>query len=307
MTVRGDSTTSGAARITLVGVGDWGCERLKECHPDVRALARMVAAHTDPLVLANCRADSLVCLEELRSRPERSGVEDPHSGYARLQEELAEPDLVLVLGRADDTASIELMSDVARTCMAVGEIVVPICPVSSAGEAHLWKVDQLDLSRWPALNLIVSIPDLLNADEVLAATCQSLCSIIMIPSVIGVDYADVRQVLGQPGGAFAALAMASGPNRAVHATQEAMKQLFVREWLSLARAVLVVITAGEDLTLEEFSTVGEWIQRHVSPNATVVIAVVHDKACDKTGLHKLTLMATGLGDKVGHSRNSATT
>lgn len=298
-----NSSTSGTARITLVGVGDWGCERLKECHPDVRALARLVAVHTDPLVLANCRADALVCLEELRSRPERSGAEDPHSGYARLQEELEGPDLVLVLGRADDTANIELMSDVTRTCMAVGEIVVPVCPVSAAGEAYLWSVDALDLSRWPALKLIVSIPDLLNADEVLAATCQSLCSIIMIPSVIGVDYADVRQVLAEPGGAFAALAMASGANRAIHATREAMKQFFVREWLSLARAVLVVITAGEDLKLEEFSTVGEWIQRHVSPTATVVIGVAYDKACDKNGLLKVTLVITGIGEGLDASTN----
>lgn len=301
-----ESKTSGAAQITIVGVGDWGCERLQGAHPDVRALAQLVAVHTDPLVLANCRADSLFCLEEVRARPEFSGVEDPHSGYARLQAVVTGSDLILVIGRADDAAQLELVSDVTRSCLPVAEIVVPVCPVSSVGELRLWSVDEFGHSRWPALKMILSIPDLIDADEVVATLCQSLCGIILTPSVIGVDYADVRLVLEEPGGAVVALEAASGIDRADQASRQLMNRASVTERLISALAVLVVITAGEDMTLQEFSIVGEWVSRYVSPSATVIIGVIYDKACDKTGLLKLTLVAAGLGERAGDTTFSKT-
>lgn len=67
--------------------------------------------------------------------------------------------------------------------------------------------------------------------------------------------------------------------------------------LSCARAVLAVIIAGDDLAIEEFTSVGEWICRYVSAVATVVMGVVHDELLDGAEM-KILLVVTGIGDSL---------
>ncbi|UMX64126.1 hypothetical protein MJ588_05115 [Klebsiella pneumoniae] len=63
--------------------------------------------------------------------------------------------------------------------------------------------------------------------------------------------------------------------------------------LSGARGVLVNITAGFDLRLDEFETVGNTIRAAASDNATVVIGTSLDP--DTNDELRVTVVATGIG------------
>ena len=292
MSQQKDGAMLACAQISIVGVGDWGCKRLDEIPQDVVSLARLVAVHTDPLVLSGCRAPTLVCLEEGRSRPDPSGT-DPHSGYARLQEAVAGSDLILVLGNPDSEALQELVSDVARSCLSVGTVVAPVCPASSTGEQPLWGVDRFGFPQWHTVKMILSIPNMTDTGEVVAALCQALYGVILVPSVVGVDFADVRTVLDEAGLAFVALGKAKGVNRAHEASTALLETTGLSRELSCARAVLAVIIVGDDLAIEEFTSVGEWICRYVSADATVVMGVVLDESIEELGM-KVLMVATGI-------------
>lgn len=292
MSQQKDGAMLACAQISIVGVGDWGCKRLDEIPQDVVSLARLVAVHTDPLVLSGCRAPTLVCLEEGRSRPDPSGT-DPHSGYARLQEAVAGSDLILVLGNPDSDALQELVSDVVRSCLAVGTVVAPVCPASSTGEQLLWGVDRFGFPQWHTVKMILSIPNMTDAGEVVAALCQALYGVILVPSVVGVDFADVRTVLDEAGLAFVALGKAKGVNRAYDTASALLETTGLARGLASARAVLAVIIAGDDLAIEEFTAVGEWICRYVSADATVVMGVVLDESIEELGM-KVLMVATGI-------------
>ncbi len=88
--------------------------------------------------------------------------------------------------------------------------------------------------------------------------------------------------------------IATGENRAREAAERAIKSPLLEDInLQGARGILVNITAGADLSLGEFSEVGNTIEEFASDSATVVVGTVIDPEM-KDEL-KVTVVATGLG------------
>ena len=104
------------------------------------------------------------------------------------------------------------------------------------------------------------------ANDVLKGAVQGIAELITRPGLMNVDFADVRTVMSEMGYAM----MGSG-----------------------ARGVLVNITAGFDLRLDEFETVGNTIRAFASDNATVVIGTSLDP--DMNDELRVTVVATGIG------------
>ena len=90
---------------------------------------------------------------------------------------------------------------------------------------------------------------------------------------------------------------ASGPNRAREATEAAIRNPLLEDVnLQGARGILVNITAGPDLSLGEYSDVGNIIEQFASEHATVKVGTVID-ADMRDELH-VTVVATGLGARL---------
>jgi cell division protein FtsZ len=90
---------------------------------------------------------------------------------------------------------------------------------------------------------------------------------------------------------------ASGPNRAREATEAAIRNPLLEDVnLQGARGILVNITAGPDLSLGEYSDVGNIIEQFASEHATVKVGTVIDPDM-RDELH-VTVVATGLGAKI---------
>ncbi len=111
---------------------------------------------------------------------------------------------------------------------------------------------------------------------------------------MNVDFADVRTVMSEMGYAMMGSGVASGEDRAEEAAEMAISSPLLEDIdLSGARGVLVNITAGFDLRLDEFETVGNTIRAFASDNATVVIGTSLDP--DMNDELRVAVVATGIG------------
>ena len=132
-----------------------------------------------------------------------------------------------------------------------------------------------------------------EANDVLKGAVQGISDLIIRPGMINVDFADVRTVMSEMGTSMMGTGTARGENRAVEAAEAAVRSPLLEDVdLMGARGILVNITAGLDLSLGEFSDVGQVIEEFASDNATVVVGTVIDP--EMVDDIKVTVVATGL-------------
>ena len=132
------------------------------------------------------------------------------------------------------------------------------------------------------------------ANDVLKGAVQGIAELITRPGLMNVDFADVRTVMSEMGYAMMGSGVSSGEDRAEEAAEMAISSPLLEDIdLSGARGVLVNITAGFDLRLDEFETVGNTIRAFASDNATVVIGTSLDP--DMNDELRVTVVATGIG------------
>jgi cell division protein FtsZ len=134
------------------------------------------------------------------------------------------------------------------------------------------------------------------ANDVLHGAVQGIAELITRPGMINVDFADVRTVMSEKGRAMMGSGRAVGEDRARKAAEAAIACPLLEDVnLSGARGILVNVTAGPDLGMEEFAQVGEAIGEFASENALVVIGTTLDEEV-KDEL-RVTVVATGLGQE----------
>lgn len=132
------------------------------------------------------------------------------------------------------------------------------------------------------------------ANDVLRGAVQGIAELITRPGLMNVDFADVRTVMSEMGYAMMGSGVARGEDRAEEAAEMAISSPLLEDIdLSGARGVLVNITAGFDLRLDEFETVGNTIRAFASDNATVVIGTSLDPEMNDE--LRVTVVATGIG------------
>ena len=137
------------------------------------------------------------------------------------------------------------------------------------------------------------------ANNVLLNAVKGISEIINCRGLINVDFADVRTVMSEMGMAMMGSGMASGEDRAKKAAQAAVHSPLMEDVdLNGAKGVLVNVTAGSNLKLQEFHEVGNTVQEFASENANVVLGTVIDDSIDDE--IRVTVVATGLEtDRLG--------
>jgi cell division protein FtsZ len=133
-----------------------------------------------------------------------------------------------------------------------------------------------------------------HANDVLKNAVGGIAEIINVPGHVNVDFEDVRTVMGEPGKAMMGTALASGPDRARIAAEQAVAcPLLEGIDLSGAKGVLVLITAAKgSLKLSESKLAMNTIRAYASPDAHVIYGTAYD---DELGENiRVTVVATGL-------------
>lgn len=132
------------------------------------------------------------------------------------------------------------------------------------------------------------------ADDVLHNACAGIAEIINVEGNVNVDFEDVKTIMGEQGQAMLGTAVASGPDRAKIAAEQAVAcPLLEGVNLNGARGVLVNITATSSLKMKETRAIMDHISSFASPEATVIFGTAYD---DSMGDNlRVTVVATGLG------------
>lgn len=143
-----------------------------------------------------------------------------------------------------------------------------------------------------------------HANDVLKNAVGGIAEIINVPGHVNVDFEDVRTVMGEPGKAMMGTALASGPDRARIAAEQAVAcPLLEGIDLSGAKGVLVLITAAKgSLKLSESKLAMNTIRAYASPDAHVIYGTAYDDALGDQV--RVTVVATGLS-RHGQQRRTA--
>jgi cell division protein FtsZ len=146
------------------------------------------------------------------------------------------------------------------------------------------------------------------ADDVLRQAVQGISDLITVPGLINLDFADVKSIMQGMGMALMGAGRASGEDRALKATQQAISSPLLEEaTIEGAKGVLINITGGPDLTLYEVNEASSIIREAADVNANIIFGAVIDESMRDE--MKITVIATGFDKDVsdtGVITNSST-
>jgi cell division protein FtsZ len=131
------------------------------------------------------------------------------------------------------------------------------------------------------------------ADQVLHSGVRSITDLMVLPGLINLDFADVRTVMTEMGKAMMGTGEAQGEGRALMAAENAIQNPLLDEvTLKGAKAVLVNITGGLDMTLLEVDEAANAISAQVDPDANIIFGAAFDPALSNT--LRVSVVATGM-------------
>jgi cell division protein FtsZ len=142
------------------------------------------------------------------------------------------------------------------------------------------------------------------ADQVLHSGVRSITDLMVLPGLINLDFADVRTVMTEMGKAMMGTGEASGEDRALMAAQNAIANPLLDE-ISLkgAKAVLVNVTGGLDMTLLEVDEAANAISAEVDADANIIFGAAFDPSLD--GKIRVSVVATGMEGSSMSAREQA--
>lgn len=132
------------------------------------------------------------------------------------------------------------------------------------------------------------------ADDVLYSGVRSVTDLMMKPGLINLDFADVRAVMGgMMGKAMMGTGEAEGDGRAIEAAEAAISSPLLDDVsMQGAKAVLINITGGLDMTLYEVDEAANCVRAVVDPEALIIFGSTFDDTLK--GRVRVSVVATGI-------------
>ena len=129
------------------------------------------------------------------------------------------------------------------------------------------------------------------ADDVLRQGIQGISDLIAVPAMINLDFADVKTVMESGGMAHMGIGVGSGENKLVDAAKNAISSPLLETNIDGARAVLINITGGEDISIVDINEAANLIMEAADPDANIIFgAGIDEKMGDDV---RITVIATG--------------
>ena len=319
----------GNAKIKVFGVGGGGGNAVKHMIDQKIEGADFISINTDKQALDNIPSSQKLILGENITNGMGAGA-DPEIGRLaaledreRLKELIKGADMVFIasgMGGGTGTGASPIVAQVAKELGAL-TVAIVTKPFSLEGKRKMSLAQEGINQMVEEVDSLITIPNqkLLEvlgkgctmvdgfkaANDVLAGAVRGISDIIIKPGMINVDFADVKTVMSEKGTAMMGTGSASGPNRAIDAAEQAMGSKLLEDIdLKDAKGILLNITAGENLTIEEFETVGNCVQEYASEEAIIVPGTVIDEASGDT--LTVTVVATGLASKKENTTTNKT-
>lgn len=133
------------------------------------------------------------------------------------------------------------------------------------------------------------------SDKILKEAVEGISDLITIPGRINVDFADILAVMGDAGSALMGIGKASGENRAEEAARAAINSPLLDISITGAKGVLLSVSGGDDLTINEIQEAARIVTESIDPEAKVIFGTSKTDKVKKNEI-KITVIATGFKD-----------
>src|SRR6266496_2997065 len=304
------------ARIKVIGVGGGGGNAVNRMIEMGIEGIEFVVANTDLQALKRSRAPVKIQLGGRLTKGLGAGA-DPEVGREaaledtdKIIEVLEGADMVFVttgLGGGTGTGGAPIIASLATELNAL-TVAVVTKPFHFEGRRRMQQAEQGLRELRECVDTVITIPNerLLHtvergvslsdsfrvADDVLRQAVQGISDLITVPGLINLDFADVKSIMSGMGMALMGAGRATGENRAIEATQQAISSPLLEEaTIQGAKGVLINITGGPDLTLYEVNAASSIIREAADVDANIIFgAVIDENMGDEM---KITVIATG--------------
>ena len=308
------------ARIKVIGIGGGGGNAVNRMIEAGIEGIEFLVANTDLQALKRSKAPIKIQLGSKLTKGLGAGANPNVGREAALEdtdkiiEVLEGADMVFVttgLGGGTGTGGAPIIASLATELEAL-TVAVVTKPFHFEGRRRMQQAENGLRELRECVDTVITIPNerLLHtveknsslgesfgvADDVLRQAVQGISDLITVPGLINLDFADVKSIMAGMGMALMGAGRASGENRAIEATQQAISSPLLEEaTIQGAKGVLINITGGPDLTLYEVNTASTIIREAADEDANIIFgAVIDENMRDEM---KITVIATGFGEE----------
>ncbi len=304
------------AIIKVIGVGGCGGNAVAHMIEKNVGGVEFICANTDMQALKKSQAKTLLQMGVAMTKGLGAGARPEVGREAAIEDRNAIAELIdgadmlfitAGMGGGTGTGAAPVIAQVAKE-MGILTVAVVTKPFAFEGKRTKVAVDGLEeLSKYVDSLIVIPNEKLMEvlgddvpfleafraANDVLHNAVSGIAEIINCPGLVNVDFADVRTVMSEMGMAMMGSAIATGPDRARIAAEQAVASPLLEDVnLANARGVLVNITSSASFKMKEYYDVMNTIKAFTAEDATVIVGNVFDESMGD-GL-RVTMVATGL-------------
>ena len=309
---------TGAAKIKVLGVGGGGNNAVNRMIDAGIESAEFVAINTDIQALTLSKAPKKIQIGAkvtgglgAGAQPE-IGMKAAEESLPELRKELEGVDLLFIaagMGGGTGTGAAPVIAKLARD-LDILTIAVVTKPFPFEHQKRMANaIDGINKLRnyvdtllvVPNAKLLEVLPprtsvveSFKRADDVLCQAVQSLSNLIAVPSLINLDFADVRTTMRRKGLAHIGLGVGEGEAKMMDAVRAAIQSPLLATTIAGATDVIINVAGGDDLAIDEVDEAVSRVKDVISPTGNVIFGVAYDKELTNTAV--VTLIATGFDD-----------
>ncbi len=302
------------AQLKVVGVGGAGNNAVNRMIQYGLRGVEFISVNTDKQALYLSRAGQKIQIGEKLTKGLGAGA-DPEVGRKAAEESrdtiteaLKGADLVFItagMGGGTGTGAAPIVAECAKE-MGILTIGVVTKPFAFEGKVRMNNAVNGIMNLKDSVDTLIIIPNdrLLDtvgnvslseafrvADDVLRQGIQGISDLIAVPSMVNLDFADVRTIMREKGMAHMGIGMASGDKRALEAAKQAVESSLLETSINGAKGVIINITGGADLGILEVSEAAAFIQEYADGDANIIWGAGTDEELGDSV--RITVIATG--------------
>ncbi|MEM4246869.1 MAG: cell division protein FtsZ [Candidatus Woesearchaeota archaeon] len=290
--VQTDDLKVGQANIKVIGAGGAGNNMVTWLYKRGIKGAEIIAVNTDKQHLQVSEADKKFIIGRDVTRglgcggfPQK-GAEAAQESLAELKEALKDADMVFVcagMGGGTGTGAAPVIANLAKDsgAIVIGTVTMPFNIERARIEKAEFGLEQLRKHSDTVIvidnNRLVQIAGNLPiqqafavANELIATMIKGIVETIAIPSLVNLDFADVRAIMTNGGVAAIGVGSSDTTNRVEEAVKGALENPLLDINYAGATGALIHVIGGPDMTLEEINKVGELVTAELDEDANVI-------------------------------------
>lgn len=314
-----NNSISQVANIKVVGIGGGGNNAVNRMVAANITSAEFVAINTDKQALLMSNATHRIQIGEKLTRGLGAGA-DPEIGQkaaeeskAVITEMLKGCDLVFItagMGGGTGTGAAPVVAQIAKE-MDILTIAVVTKPFNFEGQRRMENAEKGIANLKKFVDTLVIIPNdkLLKivpkgtpiveafrcADDVLRQGIQGISDLIVTPSLINLDFADVKTIMKDKGLAHMGIGHGKGDNKTIEAVRLAVQSPLLETNVEGASGILINIRGGLDLSINEVDEAVNLVREVVDPKCNIIFGAGIEEGLSEEV--EITVIATGFPQK----------